>query len=201
MWILRSSTSSPFGRKITVGAGLCGLSDRIQMVTSVPRDPADPVRQLNPLGKLPTLVLEDGSALFDSRVILEWLDAQAGSGRIIPAGEHRFAALRLQAIGDGMMDASVQQMSERRHHEGAALSQPWMDYQREKVTRSLSSVAADMNILSGAPHVGHIALACALAYLDYRFDGYWRPDHPGLVDWLDSFVATVPSFANSAHPA
>jgi glutathione S-transferase len=184
-----------------VGAGLCGLSDRIRMVTSVPRDPADPVRQLNPLGKLPTLVLEDGSALFDSRVILEWLDAQAGGGKIIPAGEHRFPALRLQAIGDGIMDASVQQMSERRHHEGPALSQAWMDYQREKVTRSLSFVASDMDLLAGTPHVGHIALACALAYLDYRFDGFWRRDHPGLVDWLGGFAAAVPSFASSAHPA
>jgi glutathione S-transferase len=201
MWILRSSTSSPFGRKITVGAGLCGLSDRIRMVTSVPRDPADPVRQLNPLGKLPTLVLEDGSALFDSRVILEWLDVQAGGGKIIPAGKFRFQALRLQAIGDGMMDASVQQMSERRHHEGPALSQVWMDYQREKVMRSLSFVTSHGEMLSGMPHVGHIALACALAYLDYRFDGFWRRDHPGLVDWLDDFAAAVPSFAASAHPA
>lgn len=159
------------------------------------------MRQLNPLGKLPTLVLEDGSTLFDSRVILEWLDAQAGGGRIIPTGKHHFEALRLQAIGDGMMDASVQQMSERRHHEGPALSQPWMDYQQDKVTRSLSFVMSHREMLSGAPHVGHIALACALAYLDYRFDGSWRPDHPGLVDWLGSFVATVPSFANSAHPA
>lgn len=200
MWILRSSTSSPFGRKITVGAGLCSLSDRIRMVTSVPRDPADPVRQLNPLGKLPTLVLEDGSALFDSRVILEWLDAQAGGGKIIPTGEHHFQALRLQAVGDGMMDASVQQMSERRYHEGPALSQVWMNYQREKVTRSLSFVMSHREMLSGTPHVGHIALACALAYLDYRFDGYWRAGYPDLVDWLDGFAAAVPSFAASAHP-
>jgi glutathione S-transferase len=198
MWILRSSRTSPFGRKVTVAAGMCGLSDRIEMVTSIPRDPDDPIRSLNPLGKLPTLIPEDGYALYDSPVILEWLDAQAGGGKIIPIGEGRFPALRLQALADGIMDASVLQMSERRYHP-SAVSQEWIDHQRGKVTRALAAVEADTAALGGERHVGHIALACALAYLDFRFESFWRPAHPLLVEWLEGFEAAVPSFRDSAH--
>ena len=201
MWILRSSKSTPFGRKVTVGAALCGLADRIETVTSIPRDPDDPIRVLNPLGKLPTLVIDGGFAIFDSPVILEWLDSRAGGGKIIPTGDRRFTALRLQAIGDGMMDASVLQMTEKRYHEGSALSQAFLDYQRDKVIRSMAFLEADMSGLSGAPDVGHISVACALSYLDFRFQGFWRPGHRTLVRWLDGFTAQVPSFAASAHPA
>ncbi|MGQ7793593.1 glutathione S-transferase N-terminal domain-containing protein [Faunimonas sp. B44] len=201
MWTLYSSKTSPFGRKIAVGAGLCGVSDRIRTIVSIPRDPDDPIRSINPLGKLPTLVMDDGEALFDSPVILEWLDAQAGGGRIVPNGNRRFPALRLQAVGDGIMDASILQMSERRYHEGEAYSVAWADHQREKVIRGVVFLERNLQALSGEPHVGHIAAACALGYLDFRFDGFWRPGHPALEDWLEAFEAAVPSFRESAHSA
>ena len=108
MLTLRHSPSSPFVRKIRIGASVLGLDHEIRIEPADTMNPADSVRQQNPLGKIPALVLEDGTVLFDSRVILEYLDHRAGGGRIIPTdATARFAALRLQALADGIMDASV----------------------------------------------------------------------------------------------
>ena len=89
MLVLRSSPASPFGRKVKMAAHELGLMDRIEIVAADTNDPSEPLRQQNPLGKIPTLVLEDGMTLFDSRVIVEYLDHLAG-GKIFPAGEARF---------------------------------------------------------------------------------------------------------------
>jgi hypothetical protein len=108
MLTLGHSPSSPFVRKIRIGASVLGLDGEIRIEPADTMNPADSVRQQNPLGKIPALVLEDGTVLFDSRVILEYLDHRAGGGRIIPTeASARFSALRLQALADGIMDASV----------------------------------------------------------------------------------------------
>src|SRR5262249_53249300 len=108
MLTLRSSPASPFGRKIRIGASVLGLDGAIAIEPADTANPSDTVRQQNPLGKIPTLVLEDGTTLFDSRVILEYLDHRAGGGRILPRETAaRFNTLRLQALADGMMDASI----------------------------------------------------------------------------------------------
>ena len=100
MMILRSTPPSPFGRKVMLAASVLGLSSDIKIEPADPNDAADTLRRQNPLGKIPTLVLEDGSTLFDSRVIVEYLDHRAGGGKIIPhEPKARFAALRLQALG------------------------------------------------------------------------------------------------------
>ena len=85
MLILRYSAASPYARKIRIAAELLGLSDRIEIVAANTADPADSLRAQNPLGKIPTLVLEDGSTLYDSRVIADYLDHLAGGGRLVPA--------------------------------------------------------------------------------------------------------------------
>jgi glutathione S-transferase len=163
-------------------------------------DPADPIRRDNPLGKIPALILEDGTVLYDSRVILEWLDARAGGGRIIPAGDARFTALTLQALCDGLMDAALLQVYEKRWRAAEIQHGPWVDHQAGKVDRGLAVLEAAPPQLSGMPHVGHITLACALGYLDLRFEGTWRKAHPRLVAWLEQFAAAVPSFeATRAH--
>src|SRR5215216_45359 len=102
MLTLRSSPASPFGRKVKISADLLGLADRIQVTEADTLDPNDVLRQQNPLGKIPVLLLEDGTALYDSRVIVEYLDELAGGGRIIPPGTARFMALREQALADGI---------------------------------------------------------------------------------------------------
>lgn len=194
MLTLRSSPASPFGRKVNVAAALCGLSERIRVENADTTDPADNVRQQNPLGKIPVLMLDDGTAMYDSRVILEWLDAEAGGGIIIPGGPERFPTLVLQAVADGILDASILTVYEGRYRPQEKHHQPWLDHQAGKVDRALAQLERQPPALDGAPHVGHVTLACALGYRDFRFGGSWRADHPRLVAWLDQFAAAVPAF-------
>ncbi len=193
MLTLRSSPASPFGRKIKIAAALLGLTDRIEVVMADTLDPHETLRQQNPLGKIPTLILEDGRVLYDSRVILEYLDHLAGGGRIIPSGEARFAALTRQALADGIMDAAILRMYEIRFRDPEIHSPKWLEYQSEKITRALRVAEADPPAAQDRG-VGAISLACALGYLDLRFKGEWRASHPRLVAWLAGFAAAVPSF-------
>ena len=201
MLILRSSPASPFVRKVRIAASVLGLDHDIKLETAETASPSDSVRQQNPVGKIPTLVLEDGSALFDSRVILEYLDHRAGGGKIIPKdASARFAALRLQALADGMMDASILLIYEGRWRPPERHEPKWDDHQAGKVTRALAAVEAAPPALDAPPNVGQIALACALGYRDFRFGDGWRKDHPRLVAWLDGFAARVPAFAATKPP-
>ena len=194
--ILRSAIASPFVRKVRIAAGILGLDSRITLETADTTSPTDSVRAQNPLGKIPALVLDDGMVLFDSRVILDYLDHVAGGGRIVPADPGaRFSALRLQALADGLMDASVLLVYEGRWRPAERHEPKWVDHQAGKVTRTLTALEAAPPALTAPPDVGQIALACALGYRDFRFAGTWRNDHPRLVRWLDGFAAQVPAFA------
>ena len=197
MLTLRSAPPSPFGRKVKIAAKMLGLMDRIALVDADPTSPDDSLRKQNPLGKIPTLVLEDGTALYDSRVIVEYLDALAGGGKLIPAGgDARFHELTLQALGDGLMDAALLQVYETRFREKEQYGAKWLDHQGGKVARVLAMLEA--NPPAGDVRIGQITLACALGYLDLRFHGAWRKDHPRLVAWLDAFAAKVPAFDATA---
>jgi glutathione S-transferase len=193
MLILRSSPTSPFGRKIKIAIAELGLDDRIEVVPADTNDPAETLRRQNPLGKVPTLVFEDGSTLFDSRVIAEYLDHLAGGGRLFPPGEARFGQLRLQALADGICDAGLLQVYEIRLRAPELRSAAWVENQTGKVARALASLEAAPPAYD-RPRIGEIALACALGYLDLRFDGAWRAGHPALVAWLAAFAARVPAF-------
>ncbi len=195
MLVIRSSPPSPFGRKVKIAAALCGMTDKLTIEPADTSNPDDSLRDQNPLGKIPVLITDDGTAVYDSRVICEWLDIQAGGGVIIPDGEARFAALTLQALADGVMEASILIVYERRFRPEEIQHRPWTDYQAEKVARALSALEAAPPAMGDRPHIGHTALACALGYQDFRFEGAWRTDHPGLVAWLDEFAAKVPAFA------
>ena len=193
--ILRSSPFSPFGRKVKIAAAVLGLTDRIEVVVADTNDPSEPLRIQNPLGKIPTLVLADGGTLYDSRVIVEYLDHLAGGGRIIPQGEARFPVLRMQALADGIMDASILRMYEIRFRPEEIRSADWVAYQTDKVKRGFAVLEAEPPAFDRKmPDIGAIALACALGYQDLRFDGWWRADHKKLVAWLDDFAAAVPSW-------
>ena len=181
---------------------MLGLDHEIRIEPADTTNPGDSVRQQNPLGKVPALLLDDGTVLFDSRVILEYLDHRAGGGRIIPkeAGA-RFAALRLQALADGIMDASVLLVYEGRWRPPERHEPKWVELQSGKVARALAALeAASLPAPAATPDVGQIALACALGYRDFRFPGSWRNDHPRLVAWLDDFAGHVPAFATTAPP-
>jgi glutathione S-transferase len=199
MMILRSSPASPFGRKVRIAISLLGFDDAVSIETADTGDPNDSVRKLNPLGKIPVLIAEDGQAFYDSRVILEYLDAHAGGGKIVPRDTAaRLAALRLQALGDGILDASILTVYETRWRQAEKHEPTWLEHQGGKVSRGLAALEAAppaLDMPDGLPHVGQIALACALGYRDFRFGGNWRGDHPKLIAWLDGFSARVPAFA------
>ena len=199
--ILRSAPPSPFGRKCKLAVAILGLDDRVELLKADTMDPQDSLRQQNPLGKIPILITDDGLELYDSPVICEYLDAEAGSGALFPDGEARWPALRLQALGDGIMDAGLLQVYEARYRPKEVHHQPWLDMQQEKVERGLAWLEANTPQTGETPTIGDITLACALGYLDFRFDGAWRKDHPNLVAWHDAFAERVPAYAKTRPDA
>lgn len=195
--ILRSSPPSPFGRKVKIAADLAGLSAGITVVPTDTNSDTDSIRRENPLGKIPTLILEDGTSLYDSRVIVEYFDRLAGAGTLIPiATPARFHSLTVQALADGLVDASILRVYETRWRDEPLRSAKWDAYQADKVERALTVLEAAPP--TGTIDVGHIAVACGLGYLDLRFEGQWRNGHPALVDWLAAFAAAIPAFDKTA---
>lgn len=193
--ILHSSPASPFGRKVKIAASVLGLIDQITVVAANTLDPDDPIRTLNPLGKIPALVLDDGSVVYDSAVIVEYLDTISPSAKVIPAErKSRFDALTLQALADGVMDAALLQVYETRFREEARREPKWIEHQSGKVQRGLDALEIHVPHLSPVPIIGAISVACALGYLDLRFGTDWREGRPRLAAWLDDFAARYPSF-------
>lgn len=198
MMILRSSPASPFARKVRIAAALLGFDAEIKVEPADTTDVNDSVRRQNPLGKIPVLIDEDGVAYYDSRVILDYLDNRAGGGRIVPRdAKARLAALRLQALCDGILDASILTLYETRWRKPETHEPKWLEHQAGKIARALDVLEAAPPLLDGKtlPDVGQITLACVLGYRDFRFSGQWRTGHPRLVAWLDNFAARVPAFA------
>ena len=193
MLVLRSNDASPFVRKVRIVAALLELDHSIEISAADYNDPQDSLRRQNPLGKIPALVLENGEAIFDSAVIVEYLDWLAGGGKVIPSDpEARFRSLTQQALADGIMEAAVLMRYEMLWREPEKRSETWLAYHNEKIARALAAFeAAPPEELSD---VGTVALACALGYLDLRFEGAWRRDHLRLADWLQVFADAAPSF-------
>ena len=185
---------SPFGRKGTFAIAHLGLSDRVDV--GVPDD-EESLRKLNPLAKVPALIIEDGTALFDSRVILEYLDMLAGGDKIIPVETGaRFGALREAALADGILEGALLVTYEVRYRPDQTPYEPWLDFQRGKVGRGLAAMADAPPAITPLT-VGGIGLACALEYIDFREQYDWRPEFPALAAWLDDFNAAHPVFADS----
>ncbi len=190
---LRSSPPSPFARKVIMAAAVAGIADAFTIVPADTNDANDSLRKQNPLGKIPCLVLDDGTAIYDSRVIIEWLDMQAGGNVLIPREpEARLRALTFQALCDGLMDAAVVTRYEMVLREEPMRSARWLDQQAGKIQRALQAMAEQAPV--GRRDIASVALASALGYLDLRFEGRWRAQYPGLVTWLDRFAAEVPAF-------
>ena len=189
---LRYSPGSPYGRKAAIAARHLKLDQRITLIDSE-SDADDRVRKLNPLKKIPLLVLEDDSVIFDSPVILEYFDMLAGGGKIIPAEtKARFRSLTLQALADGITDAAVLIAYEGRWHEPDCMSAKWMDHQQIKVDEGLNQV--EKNIPTGPVCVGQIALVCALDFVEKRNPKPWREGRPKLAAWYQNFITTVPAY-------
>jgi glutathione S-transferase len=199
MLTIRASFGSPFGRKARIAASVLGLDDKVKAEAATTQDPS--VREQNPLGKVPVLILDDGSALFDSPVILEYLDHVAGGGKIIPKDpKARFEALRLQALADGLMDASILIVYEGRYRPADKHEPKWLELQSGKVERALAVLEGAPPAIGSPPDVGQISLACALGYRDFRFPGTLKQSCPKLSAWLDTFAARVPAFEATRPP-
>lgn len=189
---LRYSAASPFARKVVIAGHVLGLAERIDLVGNE-EDPGDAIRSRNPLNKIPMLLTDDGQAIFDSRVILEFLDHLAGGGRIIPTTpDARYKTLTLQALADGISEAAVLIVYEGRYRDKEHYSPRWISHQQVKIDKALDFLETQSP--GAAVDVGTIALACALGFLDLRAGGAWRASHPKLVAWLDGFSGKVPSF-------
>ncbi|TCT03177.1 glutathione S-transferase N-terminal domain-containing protein [Aquabacter spiritensis] len=197
---LRYSLTSPFARKVRVAAHHLGLPLTLELADTLSE--TDTLLQQNPLGKLPVLLVEGEAPVFDSPVILAYLDHLSGGGRLIPAEPAaRFACLRLEALADGIMDAALLSFYETRFRPVERQHPDWVARQKAKIARALDALEPAPPSLEAGPTAGTIALACALAYVDLRLGSDWRGPHPNLVAWLDTFAAQVPGFRETAPPA
>lgn len=199
---LLSAPPSPFGRKVKVALHMKGLADRITIELADPNQPNPRLNAENPLGKIPVLILDDGTQLYDSSVICEYVDSLAPSPQLFPqTGMARWRTLTLGALGDGILEAALLMVYEKRHRPEDKWVQSWLDRQQGKIDTALAHLEAAPPAWGMAPDYGHLTLACALGYLDFRHEGRWRMRHPRLVAWLDDFARAVPGFAMTAPPA
>jgi glutathione S-transferase len=188
-----TAKASPFGRKVCMAIIHCGLTDRIAQVSANPYDAADPLHGYNPLGKVPTLVLDDGTALAESAVIMQYLDVLS-DGRLLPAEPvARIRELERQALADGVMDAGALIVMEKRLRPEDSRHQPWVEHQRGKIARTLAALATDLPAAERV-QAGSLALAAALGFLDRRGQYPWRVAQPALVNWLERFRDACPAF-------
>lgn len=192
------SPASPFVRKVRVTAAELGLDGRIEPidVAVAPIKDNPELKAANPLAKIPALVTDEGEALYDSPVICEYLAALAGKADFLPAtGKARWTALRLEALGDGIMDAAVLRRYEDFLRPKDKFWPEWDAGQKAKVTAALDALEADAAALEGPVTIGTVTVACALGYLDFRFAAEdWRKGRPRLAAWYEG-MAKRPSLA------
>lgn len=196
MMKLFSSPASPFARKVRIVAAVKGLEGKIASVFPDSNKGDPELNAQNPLGKIPCLITAGGAAVHDSPVICEYLDSIGAGPVLFPReGDARWDTLTRGSLADGILEAALLLVYERRFRPEDKQVQPWIDRQWSKINRALAMLEANPPQWSGHPDYGHITLACALGYLDFRHQGTWRAAHPRLVAWLDSFSKAVPAFA------
>ena len=188
---LHWSPRSPFVRKVMIVVHERGLVGRVACVRTVAAmtKPHAELMKDNPLSKIPTLILDDGTVLYDSRVICEYLDGLDGEARLFPREpKARTTALRRQALGDGFLDMMVALRNERERAQPSDIHMASTAVRKAAVLESLDREAES---LATTPFgIGHIAIGCALSYLDFRFaDENWRKDHLRLANWHAAFAA------------
>jgi glutathione S-transferase len=197
------SPASPFARKVRLVAHEAGLAGRIDEIPTA----VSPVKgnaalaEANPLMKLPTLVTDEGFALFDSPVICEYLDSLNPGRKLFPAaGPVRWLALRQQAVADGILDAAIGVRYQTALAPQELQWTAWQDGQRVKWQQALDFLEAEAGTFTGEPTIGTLSVAATLAWLDFRFGtDDWRPGRPALAAWLAAFAqrpsmqATLPS--------
>ncbi|MEX0338349.1 MAG: glutathione S-transferase [Arenibacterium sp.] len=195
------SPTSPYVRKVMVLLHETGLLADVELISAVtsPVDTDATLKAKNPLGKVPALERAEGPTLFDSRVICAYLDAKSSHG-LYPSGAGRFETLTLEALADGILDATLAMTYEQRLRPEDKSWDAWGDAQWEKVDRACSALNTMwMSHLSGPLDMGQIAVGCALGYVDFRHDARgWRAGNAALAEWYagfserDSMIKTRP---------
>jgi glutathione S-transferase len=201
---LFGSPASPYARKVRVV--LAEKQIPHEYIVARGSAPGSPVPQFNPLGKVPTLVLDDGRGLYDSPVIVEYLDTLGSGPRLIPeAPAERLEVLRWQALGDGVAEATVNINHDLREPKEKQHAPEWLQRQRDKIDRGLATIEKDLGAaqfcFGGRFTLADIAAGYALAYLDHALpDVEWRRAHPALAKLAERLYAR-PSFSTTTHAA
>jgi len=180
------SATSPYVRKVMACAIQRGIVDRIETTPSNPHQSPPDLLAQNPLSKVPCLVTDDGMSLFGSQLICEFLESMGEALPLFPVmGPARWRALKLQSVGDGILDAAVPCRGE--------MGRPKEDARDAAIARYKAAIARAVDVLeTDPPHkhidIGSITVACALGYLDFRYaSDPWRPNHPKLAEWYEAF--------------
>lgn len=187
---------SPYSAKVRMAAIYSGIA----LETVVVDTAADPAELLNanPLGKIPTLITDDGEAVHDSRAITQFLNRQSG-GKLFPRNPvKRLDAERLEALADGICDCLLSIVYERRYRPEEKVHQPWLDRQWDKALRGLDLLNANPPKLPKQITAGQIAVRSLLGYLDVRFAGKWERGRSKLKRWADRFDQKFPEVAKEA---
>jgi glutathione S-transferase len=176
---------SPFARKVMMVAHEAGVVGSLELIDVESLTQPESLLAANPLAKVPCLVPDEGSPLFDSPVICEYLDSRYNGGRLFPSvPDERIPAMRWQALADGIMDAAVLCRYELLRPEGQR-SAEWIERQQGKIRRGVDVLESEVAALDAAPFsIAQLAIAAALGYLDLRFENLrWRESHPKLTSW------------------
>lgn len=201
---LYSSPRSPYGRKVSVVLHETGLFKNVELVVSkvagTPLASGDSPTQHNPLGKIPVLVRDDETALYDSRVICRYLDS-ISSLNLYRHGDEHWKILSLESTAEGIIDAALLMAYEWRMRPEELRFPAWVEGQWKKIERSLTVIENRwMDTLEDTINIGQIGVGCALGYLDFRnSDRSWRKEHKMLAEWFikfserDSMVNTIPN--------
>ena len=173
--------ASPFARKVRVMSREIGIIDQIEMAAEMPK--------YNPLGKIPALELDTGDVLYDSKVICEYLDMLHDGAKFFPADPaKRWSTLLLQGLADGVGEAVIIATMNKYMRPDEFVYEPAIEFQLEKVERSLADIESRIDVLKGPLTIGPLSTACALGYLDFRFPDFgWRDRHHNLAAWAAEF--------------
>lgn len=185
-------TSSPYVRKVVITGIELGLDDQIERVSTLPWEPGTNYGNVNPVGKVPALIADDGQTIYDSPVIIDYLDSLHDGPKLIPAnGPERYEVLRIAALADGMMDAVILLFNELTRRPKELHWDFWDDRMRRTVARSLDALEKDAsNFDASQPDMAQITTACGLGWIEFRIETLgidFRAGHPTLSAWFDEF--------------
>lgn len=189
------SPASPYVRKVMASAHHLGIADRITLLDSAASPVAmdERIARHNPTGKVPTMLLDDGGVLIDSRTICEYLDSLRPDAGLFPKGAVRWEAMRVHAVADGLLDAALLARYETAIRPEDLRWDDWLAGSMRKIDACLAALEEGIASLEAPIHVGTITAGCALGYLDFRFaHHHWRETAPQLAAWWAQFRETPP---------